>query len=677
MDFNARKYLYKIADNRTFLEFREIIQKTVFPGRITALNMNLKLQLRYIHDYHTKNSEINKYKMDDNVAVSLVIWSALLQDKLKKGFCKFRLNVPVEANRPNCWSFGLITDFGIEILMHNMDTVFIDATHRVTQYGLTDSQNTYLSTIVVRESTSGKGVPVAFLISNRLTYEPLTYFILDIRSRYSDFCPRLVCVDCDLAELKALKLGFSKNLVVHDDSITLDMLPTSNIQLMPDIIWCSFHIKQALTRNMRNIPNSISTDPTQSDLNALRSRCIEDFIRLRYSNSVQAFNAGFHYYALTWFGASEATVRQTVNHEWRPWLEYLSTWLTNIENWVICHIPNWNNGVDTNNYSESINSVLRSIWIPKTKKIKRVDHLVYIIHEKIDVHYQSEFQLVSSHLVARVTSKAEHPAMSRASNIPLDQARRMVHLIHQNEFRVSSFSNNPITYDVSFDRNGIGFCSCPRSSQDQLYCKHIFLAKRVLLVLEREAASTISRDAGYRYHQGLFQNNLTLTLDTEHSFGSNSLPVYQVNPDIADPHSTRNVNVFHDTIPGVAAVHYNTNSLDLQPPPFGNNIYEREEQISHYRELYITNPDEHDIYGDSRRTVLGAPPIAIEQNNTGVGTAVPLQHELQHGRRIDARQQRENRLPGLFQLIYRRYGVADDEEQININETLTRTAYNE
>ena len=184
--------------------------------------------------------------------------------------------------------FSFCTARQLSTLSKFPSLLYMDSTHN-TCYALDDrSRKVFLHTIVVRHSTAGCGVPVAFIITISETKVPLERWLKWLK------------VGAQLTESPAFMISCSVTEVTGIGT-TFDC---------PKIRYCHWHFFRALSSHARKI-----SDPS------LRKIAVDDFINLVRTNTMPEFSEVWERY-------------QQRYQDQKEWLGYLvSQWMGQPERW--------------------------------------------------------------------------------------------------------------------------------------------------------------------------------------------------------------------------------------------------------------------------------------------------------------------------------------------------------
>ena len=184
--------------------------------------------------------------------------------------------------------FSFCTAWQLSILDKFSSLLCMDSTHN-TCYALDDrSRKAFLHTIVVRHSTAGCGVPVAFMITSSETRVPLERWLkwLKVNARLTE-SPTFM-IDCSVTEVAGIKAAFNS----------------------PNIRFCHWHLFRALSGKTRK-----TSDP------AVRKPALDDFINLVRTKTLPEFTEVWERY-------------QRLYQDQKEWLDYLvSQWMGQPERW--------------------------------------------------------------------------------------------------------------------------------------------------------------------------------------------------------------------------------------------------------------------------------------------------------------------------------------------------------
>lgn len=203
-----------------------------------------------------------------------------------------------------------------------------DATHGLTQYEF------QVFSLVVKDDTTGRGHPVAFLITSNVDKIILTTFFKELLGRNPGLKISTTMCDDDKATRQAFKSAFGDDV---------------------NILLCYWHIRKSWKRNLHLIPLA---DDREEIYQLLRQTLIirkeEIFLQLM-----------------------EIIIDSLLNSD--RFLSYLrSTYLGRTQEWARCYRNFFHHFVDTNMLLEALHNFIKSVLL-KRRPNRRVETLIRIL----------------------------------------------------------------------------------------------------------------------------------------------------------------------------------------------------------------------------------------------------------------------------------------------------------
>lgn len=161
-----------------------------------------------------------------------------------------------EVGNQNEFLFSFCTAWQLSVLSKYPSLLCLDSTHN-TCYALDDrSRKAFLYTIVVRHSTAGCGVPIAFMITSSETRLPLERWLkwLKLNTHLTE-SPTFM-IDCSVTEVAGINAAFES----------------------PKIRFCHWHFFRALNSQSKKITDPVARKSAVSEFSDLvRTRSVNDF----------------------------------------------------------------------------------------------------------------------------------------------------------------------------------------------------------------------------------------------------------------------------------------------------------------------------------------------------------------------------------------------------------------
>ncbi|CAG8522987.1 10308_t:CDS:2 [Dentiscutata heterogama] len=156
---------------------------------------------------------------------------------------------------------GFIVPIAKEII-HQVNTILLDATHG------TNKNNDQLYTLLTPDFKTGKGLPLAHLISSRKNTASVQFWLYNLHIQLSWEGPISFLVNCDLAQIKALR----------------NIFPRSRILL------CWWHVLKAWRENLKKVYIKKANTTLNGKLNSeikkkLKDELWDDLRELMYINN--------------------------------------------------------------------------------------------------------------------------------------------------------------------------------------------------------------------------------------------------------------------------------------------------------------------------------------------------------------------------------------------------------
>lgn len=144
------------------------------------------------------------------------------------------------------------------------------------------------------------------------------------------------------------------------------------------------------------------------------------------------------------------------------------------------NLQEFHQSIDTNNFVEAWHSLLKRHYV--TSRKRRADMVVFILTKAVEYDFRVDnFQSFIN--MGKMTPTQIHLSQRQrqANEISVENAIDMMDISDMNCYKVQSFTNAPLSYDVVIDSSSAVMlsCSCPDWDQYHLACKHMFLVSRI------------------------------------------------------------------------------------------------------------------------------------------------------------------------------------------------------
>ncbi|KAF8581154.1 hypothetical protein K439DRAFT_1414646 [Ramaria rubella] len=179
----------------------------------------------------------------------------------------------------------------------------------------------FLTTVLARDRVTRKGVPLAWLITNRESHHLLLQFLKWLRNSVQ-FKPHTILIDCSDTEALGITLAFE--------------------DAPANILYCYWHIWEAWDKNIKSKI-------------VVKKRCKEDSAEI-IQDIRKAAGSLLRAETVEEFDTFWAEI-QTEWADQKAWIKYMrQEWIPHKERWAQAWRKHAHYGIDTNNYIESWHS---------------------------------------------------------------------------------------------------------------------------------------------------------------------------------------------------------------------------------------------------------------------------------------------------------------------------------
>ncbi|KAF9916336.1 hypothetical protein FBU30_001445 [Linnemannia zychae] len=451
--------------------------------------------------YKLTNEKIRK---DPNATLSAMKWMEEIENR--GGFTFYDKGTTTTGVY-----FGFSTDWQLRQLYNHGRSFCFDGTHKV--FGL----KTQLFTIVLKNRDHGFGVPVAFLLTK--SSDP-TILISWLKA----LCQKMKQV----FSTQDNEYNYKPNAVITDQGNT-EILAIKTAFPGTPILYCAWHVLNAWERKIRSETTGLEKLPVKEKM-AVRSRIRGDLRSILYEKdkaTAYRYIAQFRvkwksqtilleYLDKNYFGrdplyakdddglstdtdtnASEnndvddgdrsaeapapsnkntqSIAQETIEQECQIDIT------RNQKHWMFCYRQDLSyTSIDTNNYIESWHNTLKQHFF---KQQRRVDIVIYVLHDLAIPHYQQKCMegLVN---VGRMNpvQRAEAVHLSRIKELLATRGEKgsQMYQLMSDVVAVESFTTPAKFYELKLDFSRVSTghiisCACLAFEKDELCCKHIAL----------------------------------------------------------------------------------------------------------------------------------------------------------------------------------------------------------
>lgn len=335
------------------------------------------------------------------------------------------------------WSFCFMSNWQRELLRQNSWIIHLDSTHK-TCFGLARDEATYLFTILVKDQKTGRGAPVAFMLSNSGRSRVIADFLRKVRA-FTSFEPRQAVIDCDQAETAALRAVWGADF---------------------PIMYCRFHVEKAFKDHLKKHLKGLTKN--------LKIEMYADFVEVLLSRTeTEAAQK------MSWLLSKHQAHKTFIAYVKRQWFSKKNLI---IEGCNAKYAP----GQNTNNYIESYHAKMKHKNLLGKICDRRPDTLAFKLYVFIIPLYIVNEMRVEDNTKRRVHDQAEDSAKRKANELSDEDVEAKTFLADNGEITVLSFTDNTKEYSVRLELDGklINTCTCPAYCNTGSMCKHMFLARR-------------------------------------------------------------------------------------------------------------------------------------------------------------------------------------------------------
>ncbi|OAD75567.1 hypothetical protein PHYBLDRAFT_64479 [Phycomyces blakesleeanus NRRL 1555(-)] len=145
------------------------------------------------------------YMFNSDEKASIAIW---MNEKLpERNYCIFTRDLCVNNIESNLFAFGFQSPVQVRV-MRIAISFCLDATH-----GISARSGEVMYSLVTQHNVSGKGFPVAYMVTNNQTVRPISQWFMHLCER-SYFHPLNITIDCSISEVNAITSAFP-HVVIH------------------------------------------------------------------------------------------------------------------------------------------------------------------------------------------------------------------------------------------------------------------------------------------------------------------------------------------------------------------------------------------------------------------------------------------------------------------------------
>ncbi|KAI1007824.1 hypothetical protein K3495_g395 [Podosphaera aphanis] len=264
------------------------------------------LRINYQNFYNYRRKQMtNTRQLHPNCWQSLLEYTRLVTEA---GVIVILDDVPEDkVDEYNVFCFAFCSSWQIEVILKYNSILFLDSTHNVCYSLEGRGRKAFFYSISVKHDAAGRGIPVAFMITDSETQRPIARWLNWLKEKVLFQKDPKFMIDCSATEMSAIRSVFEN----------------------PQIRLCQWHMLRAMRTQANKKLHICSSAQGDSRKNMrkevhqqLRISAVQDFLKLMRTNSVPEFGEVWKNY-----------YRKYLDLNQLDWLEYLdSTWLKHPEN---------------------------------------------------------------------------------------------------------------------------------------------------------------------------------------------------------------------------------------------------------------------------------------------------------------------------------------------------------
>lgn len=353
--------------------------------------------------YHCR---VQKFCKDKNDFVSVGLW---LTDLSTRAYSTWQYTDNLDEQ---CFTFGFASQWQLTLLQ-KAKFLSLDATHDVCMY-----DRGILYTIVIRHPVAGRGVPVAYLITNDHSTRPLAAWFSSLKEQ--NVHPVRITIDCSLPEDNAIQ-------AVWGDDTTVQ--------------FCTWHVMRAWQQNIRTKVTASHRNRDERII-SYKHEIRETLKEIMYEKNVHSFHERLTAFNDKW---------SDTQPEFCQYFE--QQWLDNdrYKKWAACYQPNVYSNMETNNYVESWHNQLKTVYLRRRRQ-HRLDIFMGIMTTAIEFDIKNQIRRLSMN-VGRMSANTRHDREQqlKADSIPMSDFDHAVQMQDPCNFYVRSFFDDDAAYKVCYN----------------------------------------------------------------------------------------------------------------------------------------------------------------------------------------------------------------------------------
>ncbi|OAD71954.1 hypothetical protein PHYBLDRAFT_169866 [Phycomyces blakesleeanus NRRL 1555(-)] len=286
-----------------------------------------------------KNQILYKFHPDENK--SLDIW---MHEKLpSQNYCIFTGDLSAYSNNAQHFVFGFQLPSQM-MLMRISQSFCLDATHNISACNIE-----ILYSLVTCHPDTGKGSPVAYMITNDHSVGPINQWLIHLCEK-SCFTPLYIIIDYNIIEVNAITAALPQT-IIH---------------------FCKFHVLRAWQHNLdSNV--KLDTSYTSEQLGKYKYELKADFKNILIESDKDEFLRKIQEFRL----------------HIQSQQQFLTYFKQLLRRWGRPYVANDYQRYLANNYIESWHNQLKTIYFGHTC-IRRLDCLIFILTNDVEFFYNEK-----------------------------------------------------------------------------------------------------------------------------------------------------------------------------------------------------------------------------------------------------------------------------------------------
>ncbi|KAG0371733.1 hypothetical protein BGX24_001263, partial [Mortierella sp. AD032] len=179
----------------------DVLHSLLSKGTLTRDDFVTTIDIANIYDAYWKE----KSQEHSDCRISMSIWA---DKKQSEGNFIFRWNKIPEDGSTTKFGYGFSSPWQLDNLRASGGAIGLDSTYNVCK------DNADLYTVIVQDQHTLRGIPVAFLLTEDKTTEPLQDWLIALEA-HAGISFRYITTDDSKVEYKAIKYGFGDRVRIH------------------------------------------------------------------------------------------------------------------------------------------------------------------------------------------------------------------------------------------------------------------------------------------------------------------------------------------------------------------------------------------------------------------------------------------------------------------------------